>query len=359
MKSAQIGILGCGKVSHMYLPVLGRSPAVEVAAVADVDAGVARDVAAQYQISRATSPDELLADPAIQLVVNLTPIAVHVGLTRAALAAGKHVYTEKPLATTVDDARDLVAEADRRGLALAGAPDTLLGSGFQVARAALADGAIGRPLSASAVMFRGAMSAPSFYTNGATPFFDMAPYYVSALVSIFGPVTRVSGVTRTWPGNTKPADTESGASIAISGVLEFAGGATATITLAWGIAYRSEIPVLDVYGTDGVLEFPNPNNFGDAAYVRKYGDPAHSELPGSRRPATVPHNLRGLGVAELALALDEGRKPRAGADLACHVVDVIAGLVASGESGARVDLSTTCQPPEPLPAAVREQLLGV
>jgi predicted dehydrogenase len=358
MEPARIGILGCGKVSHMYLPVLVRTPAVEIVAVADADADIAQAVAGQYEIPRAVSPDELIADSSIELIVNLTPIAAHVATTRMALAAGKHVYSEKSLAVSVADARDLLAEAEGRGLHLACAPDTLLGTGFSVARTAFDEGRIGKPLAASATMYRSAMNAPSFYSKGATPFFDMAPYYLSALISLFGPITRVSGVTRTWPGNEKPADTPTGSSISISGVLEFDGGATANLILAWGSAHRSEVPVLDVFGTEGVIAFPNPNNFGDPAYIRPYAEADRTELPGSRQPQGWLRNLRGLGVAEMALALREGRKPRASGELAVHVVDAVASLVESGESGKRVELTTTCTRPEPMPAAVREQLIA-
>lgn len=358
MKSIRIGILGCGKVSHMYLPNLIRTPAVDIVAVADAAPDVAQAVADQYGLDRAVSPDELLADPSVELVVNLTPIAVHVALTRAALAAGKHVYSEKSLATSVPDARDLLAEAERRGLALGCAPDTLLGTGFSVARQALEDGRVGRTLSASAMMFRSAPGGSSFYTNGPTPFFDMAPYYLSALVSLFGPVVRLSGATRTWPeGATRP-DAPAGASIAVGGVLEFAGGATANLTLAWGTDRRGEVPVLDVYGSEGVLSFPNPNNFGDAAFARSYDDSTPTELPGSRQPADWPRNLRGLGVAEMAAALSDGRPPRASGELAVHVVDIVAGLVESADTGRRVTLTTTCTPPPQMPAELRTELIA-
>lgn len=358
MKSARIGVLGCGRVSHMYLPILLRSPAVEVAAIADADVSVAKAVSEQYKISTVVSPDELLADPSIEIVLNLTPISVHVGVTHAALKAGKHVYSEKSLATTVEDAQGILAEAGRRGLVVACAPDTLQGSGFQTAWEALNGGRVGRPLSASAAMFRSALAAPSFYTKGPTAFFDMAPYYLSALVSLLGPVTRVAGATRTWPSDEKPQDTAAGASIAISGTLEFAGGATASLALAWGTGHRHEVPVLDVYGESGVIEFPNPNNFGDAAFVREYSASDRTELPGSRQSEDLPRNLRGLGVAEMVLALQEGRSPRASGELACHVVDLVASLVKSADEGRRIDLSTTCESPQPLPADVRDQLLA-
>jgi predicted dehydrogenase len=319
---------------------------------------VAKAVSEQYKISTVVSPEELLADPSIEIVLNLTPIAVHVGVTQAALQAGKHVYSEKSLATTVEDAQGILDAARSRGLVVACAPDTLLGSGFQTAWQALAGGRIGRALSASAAMFRSALAAPSFYTKGPTAFFDMSPYYLSALVSLLGPVTRVSGATRTWPSDEKPEDTATGASIAISGTLEFAGGATASLTLSWGTGHRHEVPILDVYGENGVIEFPNPNNFGDAAFIRDYTETDRGELPGSRQDASLPHNLRGLGVAEMVLALQEGRAPRASGELACHVVDLVASLVQSAEEGRRIELTTTCESPQPLAAGVRDQLLG-
>lgn len=358
MTPLRIGILGCGRVSPMYLPNLVRTPAVDVVAVADIAAEAARAAAEQYGIGRAVSPDELLADPSIELVVNLTPIAVHVEMTRAALVAGKHVYSEKSLATSVAEATDLLATAQQHGVVLGCAPDTLLGTGFSIARQALEDGRIGRTLSAAAMMFRSAPGGPSFYTNGPTPFFDMAPYYLSALVTLFGPVTQVSGATRTWPdGGTRPDD-PAGASIAVSGVLEFAAGATANLHLGWGTSRRGEVPVLDVYGSAGVLAFPNPNNFGDPAFVRPYDDAERTELPGSRQPADWPRNLRGLGVAEMAHALAEGRPPRASGELAVHVVDIVAGLVKSADTGNRVELTTSCPLPEPMPAELRKELIA-
>lgn len=341
----------------MYLPILVRTPMVEVVAVADVDAGAARAMAEAHHVDRAVRPDELLADPSVEIVVNLTPIVAHVATTQAALAAGKHVYSEKPLATSVEEARALVDEAERRGLMLGCAPDTLLGSGFQTAWAALTDGRIGRPLTVTASMLRRGMSAPSFYTDGPTPFFDMAPYYASALVCLLGPATAVSAATRTWPAGEMPDERPAGASIAVSAVVEFASGGIATLTLGWGIDHGPEVARLDVNGTSGVLACANPNNFGDAAYLQEYGEQEWKELPGSRQPPDHPRNQRGIGVAEMAHALRGGRRARASADLACHVVDLIAGMVRSGETGERVTLTTTCTPPEQLPADVRAQLL--
>jgi predicted dehydrogenase len=358
MESTGIGIVGCGNVSRMYLPILSRIPDVDVVAVADVDAARAQQTVAEFDLTRALSPEELIADPAVDVVLNLTPIAVHTDVSKAALTAGKHVYSEKPLATSVKAAVDLVEEARQRGLAFGCAPDTLLGSGFEAARQVVASGAIGRPLAATASMFRGAMTRASFYTEGATPIFDMAPYYLSGLVNVFGPAARVSGFTRTVAAGEAPVEPPAGGSIAASGVIEFASGVMANLTLVWGSDHRREVPVFTVHGSDGVVDFPNPNNFGDPAFTRQHGAESWTEIPGSRQPGDWPRNLRGLGVGEMARAIRAGLAPRASAEIACHVVEMIEGLVTSARSGSRVEMTTTCTPAPPLPAEARASLVG-
>ncbi len=358
MGSTRVGIVGCGNVSRMYLPILARVPDVELVAVADVDAARASQAAREFGVTEVLDPEGLLAASDVDLVVNLTPIAAHVEVSKAALTAGKHVYSEKPLATTARAADDLVAEAQRRGLALACAPDTLLGSGFEAAREALANGEVGRPVAASAVMVRGALTRASFYTEGPTPIFDMAPYYLTALVNLFGPAVRVSGSTRTVPPGEVPVTPDVGASIAVAGVVEFASGMAADVALVWASDHRREVASFNVFGSAGVLAVPNPNNFGDPAFSRPYGEESWTEVAGSRLPDGVPANLRGLGVAEMARSLRDGQPPRAAGDIACHVVEMIAGLVESAETGRRVALTTTCTPARPLPADERESLIG-
>lgn len=359
MQPTGVGVLGCGNVSRMYLPVLTEMTELEVVAVADIDAERAQETAKTYGVPKALTPDELLADADVDLVLNLTSIAAHVETSKAALTAGKHVYSEKPLATSSEDARLLVDEATRRGLRLGCAPDTLLGSGFQVARDALLSNAIGRPLAATASMLRPELTRASWYAQGVTPIIDMAPYYVSALVNLFGPAVRVSGATRTWPGDTPPVPAEAGASIAVAGTIEFAGGALATLVMAWGTIPVGEVPALHVLGSEGELRFPNPNNFGDPAYIRRHGEDSWTELPGSRQPANIRRNLRGLGVGEMVQALREGRSPRASGEIACHVVEVMTGLVAASDTGARVELTTTCKPATAFPESARAALVAV
>ena len=358
----RIGILGAGAVSHLYLPNLVEMGSIEIAGIADLDADLAAKVASQYGVGPMMMPDELIADPSIEILLNLTTIRAHVATTTAALRAGKHVYSEKPLATSVADAQALADLARELGLALCCAPDTLLASGFQVPLARLAGGAVGRPLTATATMLRAAMPGPSGYTVGSFPFFDMGPYYVSALLWLLGPVTRVSGAARMWPAGERLEDASAGFPISLASTLEFASGATAGLTLGWGIEPQMEMTVLDLFGTTGVLGFPNPNTFSGPAFLRPYGaefaERSWSEVPGSRQSADLPANLRGLGISEMATALGEGRAPRLGADLAVHTVDVLAGLVESAETGKRVELTTTFARPEPLGAEELVRLLA-
>ena len=340
---ARIGLVGCGAVSHQYLPNLLRLPGLTVSAVSDVDPAAAAKVSDQYGVA-AVAVDELIEDPEIDIVVNLTPISFHVPVTRDLLNAGKHVYSEKPLATTLGEAQELLALADAKGLVIGGAPDTLLGTAFQAARREL-DGALGRPLSAVAIMLRSPVPRAAYFAEHKA-LFDMAPYYISALVTLFGPVRSVLGYLEY---DTATA-AEDGLALGVSGTLLFGSGMTATLSLNWGSTHRSEIPVLDVYTDSGVLRCANPNNFGDPAYVRRHDQPVGEwlEIPGSRQPSDQAPNLRGLGVAEMAGALASGRRPRASGDLACHVVDVIESLVNAARSGQSVSLTSSCEQPEPL-----------
>lgn len=346
----RVGVLGCGNVSPMYLPNLIDSGVVEVVAVADVLEDKAKSRAGEFGIRTSLAPEALLEHPDIELVVNLTPIRVHREMTAAGLAAGKHVYSEKSLAVATDDAVALVAAAEQAGLALGCAPDTLLGSGFQEASAALRAGRIGTPLAATAVMLRGGLGAGP-YGRGTNPYFDMVPYYASALVNLFGPVQRLTGVTRMLD------ESSPGHPVSISGTLEFAGDVVAHLTLAWGGSYRREVPAVTVFGTEGVLQVPNPNNFGDPAFLRRHGSESWEEIKGSRQPEHLRRNLRGLGVAEMGQAVRQHRPPRASGEIAAHVVDVIAGLVRSAETGEHLRPTTSCRPADPLSAAERAELL--
>jgi predicted dehydrogenase len=347
MDPVRVGVLGCGAVSRQYLPILMNLADLEVHAVADVDADRARAAAEEHGVPHFLVPDELLTSDAIELVVNLTPITEHFATTLNAIDAGKHVYSEKSLAVRRNEAVQLRELAHQRGVVLACAPDTLLGTGFQAARQAVAAGSIGKPVTAGAFMLRAPLKPPVAPAEVPLPLLDIAPYYLTALISLLGPAQRVTGF---FDMTNKPEDDVSSGRVIGSAVIEFGSAVTANLTLAWGSNYRSEVPMLFVIGTDGVLHAPNPNWFGEAAFIRRHGDPDCSEVAGSRQPPGWPRNLRGVGVAEMARAVREGRAPRTGADVAAHVVDIVESFAVAGREGAQVKISTNCAVPAALTA---------
>jgi predicted dehydrogenase len=358
--AVRVAVVGCGQVSGMYLPVLAMSKDVDVVAVGDVVVEKAEAAAKEHGVA-VMRPEQVFASREVDLVLNLTPIPVHAEVTRAALEAGKHVYSEKPLAPSLREARALADLADRRGLELACAPDTLLGSGFQEGRKALDEGAIGTPITAAAYMFRTAFDGATQYAQGKNPFFDMAPYYISALVGLFGAARDVTAYTREVTGEA-PVVT-SGAASMIAGTVEFASGLLASVILAWGTACRREVPFLAVFGSKGTMRLCNPNVFSEPTSYRPHGDggwvevqEGWQEVKGSRETGRLPANLRGLGVAEAARAIRGHRRARCRGDIAVHVVDVVEAMVTSSRIRSNVAVTTTCEPSPYLSATERADL---
>jgi predicted dehydrogenase len=323
-------LLGVGDIAEQYVRGIAQFPQVELVAVADRDVERARERAAEWGL-RALSPDELLVDREVELVVNLTPPLVHVETTRAALEAGKHVYSEKPLAVTVEDGRMLVALARERGLGRACAPDTFLGSALETAVEALPR--VGTPLAAQAfVGDRGPEHwhpAPAaYYEPGAGPLFSLGPYYLTALVQLLGPIAEARAFAakpyaeRFRPdGSAVPAAIET----TYAGALRFRNGALVTLFASYDVqAHR--VPSIDVYGSDATLSLPDPNLF-DGPVLLGRGD-TWEELP-------VHHATgrgRGIGVADLVDALAHGRAPRASGEQALHVLDAMWALQEGGRA---------------------------
>lgn len=350
------GILGCGVVSHMYLPILMGVGSLDVVAAADVAPEGAEHACREFGVPEHLKPEEMLGDPRVELVVNLTPIPNHFETTRAALLAGKHVYSEKSLAMTSEDATTLLALADSRNLVLACAPDTLLGDGFSTARSAIDRGDIGTPVAVSAFMVRSPVGprlrAAWAATGGALPLYDMAPYYLTAMVHLFGPARRVAAFsTGEVP---RPEEDEV---VAASAVVEFS-SLVGQLCLVWGAHLRSEVPSVTVLGTDGELRLPNPNGFDGPVAARRYSGEEWHDVPGGRQDPRLPRNLRGLGVADTARGIREERPPRASGEVAGHVVEIIEAIVSSARTGQRVELVTTCARPAPLGERERWELLN-
>lgn len=357
----RLGVIGCGRASSRYLRQLRANRIVDVVACADLDTALAAARAAEFAVPRACSVAALLADPAVEMVVNLTWPGAHAELNLAALAAGKHVYSEKPLATTAPHAERVLAEATRRGLRVGCAPDTVLGDGFQRAVHALDTGTIGEPLGAAAanIVRHPALwhHAPGFlYQPGGGPLFDMGPYLVTALVTLFGPVTRVAGASRRISHHVEiGSGPRRGERIPVkvptwsAGLLEFAAGPTAQLLTVWGIT-GTDLPTLLVYGSDGVMWPPDPNHFGRTVQIRRSDtldlstlDPIHHNTPANGV------NYRGLGVLDMAHAIREDRPHRCSGELGRHVVDVIAAIAASDRASRHIRIRSSCPRPEPMP----------
>lgn len=356
MRKAKIGLVGCGKISGIYFQAPRVSPGLEIAACCDLNRDAARAKSEEFGVPHVPTLEEMLADPSIDIILNLTQPAAHAEIARAALEAGKSVYNEKPLAVSRREAREILDLADRRGLRVGCAPDTFLGAGLQTCRHLIDEGVIGRPVAATAFMMCHGHESwhpdPAFYYQpGAGPLFDMGPYYLTALVHLIGPVTRVCSSARaTFAERTVLSEPRRGEKIEVNtpthvaGILDFAGGAVGTLVTSFDV-WSHRLPCIEIYGTEGSLAVPDPNTFGGPVHLRKAGEPGWSDIPLTHRFAG---NSRGLGVADMASAITENRPCRASGEMAYHVLDTMHALLESSVEGRHRQIASTCQRPAPL-----------
>lgn len=367
MATYGIGVIGCGSVFERYVRGLARFDELRLVRCADLDVGRARHEATRLGVPAAGGVDELLADPAVDIVVNLTPPVAHAEVALAALGAGKHVYGEKPFAVELSDAAAMIARAESAGRLLGSAPDTFLGSAGQTARAALDGGRIGRPVAAVAFLTHSGAELwhpdPRFlFGYGGGPALDMGPYYVTALVNCLGPVAEVVGMASTSAPRravTSPHRVVDVVDVSVSthvaGVLRFASGVVCTLQLSFDV-WHAHLPEIEIYGTDATLALADPNDFDGDVLVRAPRDREWEVLAPVIEPQGAPgsaeQGYRGLGVVDLAHALDGGPH-RASAGLAYHVLEVLDALERSSRTGSAVRVESTCLRPAPLvPAGV-------
>ena len=349
----RVGIVGAGRISGQYSDTLARLPQLAVAAVADLDAGRAERLAGRHEGARAAGLADVVAADDVDVVLNLTTPAQHADVALAAIAAGKHVYGEKPLAATTAAGKEIIAAAATAGTRVACAPDTVLGTGVQTARAALESGAIGAPHAATAFMTvpgheRWHPDPEFYYREGGGPLLDMGPYYLTALVHLLGPVRRVAGMSsrpraeRTI-GDGPRAGTTFGVEVDshVTGLLEHAGGAVTTLMMSFDI-WGTHLPFIEVYGSTGSLSVPDPNYFGGDVRLLTRDAPAWTVLDPA---AGYVDAGRGVGLLDLHDALAGDRPHRAGGDVALHVLDIMESVQAGADSGTSVTLTTTCEPP--------------
>jgi predicted dehydrogenase len=362
----RVGLVGCGNVSSTYLGLANHFPGIRFVACADLRYEAAETTARAHGL-QALSVPSLLGSDDVDAVLNLTFPDAHAQVSLAAIAAGKHVYSEKPLATRLEDGRHVMRAADARGVRVGCAPDTVLGAGVQTARRLIDEGAIGEPISGCATMLSHGMEhfhphPDFFYRAGGGPVLDVAPYSFGALVTLLGPVDwvvaagRIGNASRTI---TAPASPRRGERIAVEvftsvqGVLGFAGGAQVTFMTSWDV-WRSDMPPIEIHGTAGSIGVPNPNWFGGDVKLSAGGAAwrvhATDGSPAGRTNHTLKAggrvaNYRGLGLAEMAQAIGQQRPHRADAEFALHLLAVMDAVLDSATRGHRVRITDGCQRP--------------
>ncbi|WP_186445909.1 Gfo/Idh/MocA family protein [Paenibacillus cremeus] len=359
MKKVKAGIVGCGVISGIYLKNCSSFDLLEIAAVADIDLERAQAKAQEFGVPKACSVEELLQDPEIEIVINLTIPAAHAEICLAALEAGKHVYTEKPLAVNMEDGKRILELANRKALRVGVAPDTVLGGGIQTSRKLIDDGWIGTPVAATAFMMSGGPERwhpnPEFlYEIGAGPMFDMGPYYLSAFITLLGPIHRVTASAAiSFPERTITSEARYGQKIKvqtpthIAGVLDFVSGPIATLITSFDIKGGSNLPRIEIYGSKGTLSVPDPNTFGGPVRIRLAGNDAEwKEVP-------IVHghteNSRGLGILDMARAIRTGEPHRANGEIGYQVLEALHGFHIASSENKHYIMQGTCERPPAMP----------
>ena len=371
----KVGLIGCGRISDIYLQNCASFNEIEIVACASLDRAESSAKAAQYKIPKACTPDQLIADPVIDCVLNLTIPAAHADITLRALQAGKHVYSEKPFVTRHEDGEAILKLAQEKGCLVGNAPDTFLGGRWQTCRKLIDDGVIGRPTSVAAFVGTHGVERhhpnPDFYYQaGGGPLLDLGPYYLTAMVFLLGPVARVSGLSnrafdrrmiengpRHGEWMTVEVDTHS------QSMLSFASGVIGSMTMSFDI-WDSEMPRFEIYGEEGTICIPDPdpvhgaNIFdGEVLYrTRQTSRWTHQPRPTGRGDWQIAenqfgynYNARGLGLLDLAWAVRERRAPRASSELAFHIFEVMDAIARSHQTGQAEQVISRVARPEPLP----------
>jgi predicted dehydrogenase len=356
MRKIGVGIIGCGNISTKYMTAMQQFSTIELRAVADMRTAPAEARGAEFGVP-AMRVDQLLKRDDVEIVINLTVPLAHTDVSLAALRAGKHVHSEKPLGVNVAEARKVMDLAQEKGLRVGSAPDTFLGGGHQTARKLIDDGAIGKAVAGNA--FFGCPGherwhpAPGFYyLRGGGPMLDMGPYYITDLVNLLGPIASVVGfATRPKAERLVTSQPMNGTLIPVevathvTGVLEFVSGAVVSITMSFDVPKHRHSPI-EIYGSEGSLSVPDPNRFGGEVLVAKPGGDWEAQ---ALSHGNSEGEFRSIGVADMAAGLISGRPHRASGALALHVLEAMEAFQTASDEGRRVTLATTVERPAMLP----------
>ncbi len=360
-QNTKVGIIGCGNISNAYFATNEKFSFFDITACADLNLSAAQAKAEQWNIAKACSVDELLADPEIGFVINLTIPQAHGPVMLRCLEAGKSVYTEKPFTVTREEAHQIIALAGKQNLRVGSAPDTFLGGAHQTCRHIIDSGAIGEVVAVTAFMAgRGHESwhpSPEFYYKvGGGPMFDMGPYYLTDLVQLVGPIASVSGYARiTRAQRTISSEPLAGKVIDveipthISGSMQFRSGAIGTLIMSFDVPSHT-LPNIQIHGTKGSLFVPDPNGFGGTVELRVTGEESQEiELTHG-----YTENARGIGMADMVLAMQKNRDHRCNERIAYHVLDVMHAFHDSSDEKRHIEIESTCERPAMLPLGLEE-----
>ncbi len=376
-KTLGVGIIGCGNISAAYMKLSPLFRGIEVRACADVNAEAAKARAEEFKLRQETV-DGLLASDDIDIIVNLTIPSAHYEISRRAIEAGKHVYSEKPFVLSVEEGQALAKAAEEKGVRVGSAPDTFLGGAHQLARHIVDSGQIGKIVSGTCHVMSHGMehwhpNPDFFFLPGAGPVLDVGPYYITNLIQLIGPVKRVGALSsipakeRTIlseprKGEKIPVETPT----TIHAVMEFESGAIITLGASWDVWHHKHSN-MELYGEKGSLHVPDPNFFGGDLAVTEEGN-VLDELPDWPHPFAVPNqgleegrplaNYRAAGLADMAQAIMEGRPHRCSLEMSLHAIDVMTSILKSGETGSFVTLQTTCERPAALGVDAAGDLLA-
>lgn len=365
LESLKVGLIGAGNISDAYVRGIRMFKALELTAISDLLVNRAQAKAKKLNVPKGYSVDELLADDEVDLAINLTIPAAHAEVSLKVLKAGKHVYSEKPLAIKREDGKAVMDKASGKNLRVGCAPDTFLGGGIQTCRKLIDEGAIGKPISASAFMVGHGVETwhPNpffFFKYGGHPLFDMGPYYFTALINLLGPMKSVVGHMST--GITErhvTSEPHAGevivpeAPIHTTALLETSAGQPVTVIIS-GEVLGSDLPRIEIYGDEGALSVPDPNTFGGPVKIKKKGAKEWQEIELTHGNT---ENSRGLGAADLAHAVNAGRQHRASGELAYHVLDIMQTIQDAADAKKFLDIESTCERPATLPVGLEAGVL--
>jgi predicted dehydrogenase len=381
MKPFRVGLIGTGRISDVYLRNCANFSGLKIAVCGSLNMEESRAKAEEFGVPKTAAPADIIADPNIDAILNLTIPAAHAGISLAALEAGKHVYSEKPFVTDLADGRRILDLAASKGLKVGNAPDTFLGGRWQTVRKLLDSGVIGAPTGVSAFVpthgvERHHPNPDYYYAPGGGPLLDLGPYYLTALVFLLGPIARVAGMARkTFPERIIENGPRNGEMMPVAvdthclSMIEFESGVIGQMMVSFDV-WESETPRLEIYGEEGTICIPDPdpgdgaNIFQGPVWYRTRAESRWTMRPRPVAPAewrvaenTRPYNYdaRGVGLLDMAQAVEEGRAPRASGEMAYHLCEVMEGMLKSPGLGRFVDITSSCDRPEMLAETVAQE----